>query len=129
MSDRELRDEVEALFGELKRERQRTEAPLDAELAAARTAFTTEIAGLTAQAQALREKVAALGTQRKTHEEETRTAKAQLEEARAEIARREPLGNPLSESRSNWETGDPGCAIGLWVMLCVAMSAMGWWLR
>jgi chromosome segregation ATPase len=129
MSDRELRDEVEALFGELKRERQKVEAPLDVELAHARTALITEIAELTTRAQTLRERREALGTQREDHERETRVARAQLAEARAEIARREPLGNPLTESRSNWETGEPGCAVGLWLVLCVGSGAAWWWLQ
>lgn len=129
MSDRELRDEVEALFGALKRERQKTEAPLEPELAAARAALTTELAALTARAQALRQKIVTLGTLRETRQNETSTAKAELAAARAEISRREPLGNPLTESRSNWEIGEPGCAVGAWVVLSVALSAMGWWLR
>ncbi|MDP1830230.1 MAG: hypothetical protein Q8L48_43600 [Archangium sp.] len=130
MSDRELRDEVEALFGELKREREKTETPLEGELAAARTSLLAEVARLTEREVALRQQLEVLRAQKKDREVETRRARGELDDARAEIARREPLGNPLQASRSNWETADqPGCAIGLWVMLCVAMSAMGWWLR
>ena len=127
MSDRELRDEVEALFGELKAERRKVEAPLEAELAHARTALLTEITELTARATSLRERLEVLSSTGKLHEQETNAARSQLEAARAEIARREPLGNPLEASKSNWETSEPGCAMGLWIILCVASSVAAWW--
>lgn len=130
MSDRALRDEVEALFGELKREREKTGTPLEVELATARTSLLTEIEELTEREKALASKLEALEVMKKQRELETRVATSELDDARAEIARRQPLGNPLEASKSNWETADqPGCAIGLWVVLGVAMSALGWWIR
>lgn len=130
MSDRALRDEVEALFGALKLEREKTQTPLEAELAAGRTSLLTEVEALTAREKALSSKLEALEATKKHRELETRVARKELDDARAEIARREPLGNPLEASKSNWETADqPGCAIGVWVVLGVAMSALGWWIR
>ena len=130
MSDRALRDEVEALFGALKLEREKTQTPLEAELAAGRTSLLTEVEALTAREKALSSKLEALEATKKHRELETRVARKELDDARAEIARREPLGNPLEASKSNWETADqPGSAIGVWVVLGVAMSALGWWIR
>lgn len=130
MSDRELRDEVEALFGELKLERQKADAPLAAELASARTALLDEIAALSERSQKLRVRFENLVIHQQTLERETAEAKDSLAVSRAEISKRQPLGDPLQESVSNWETHrEPGCAVGLWVVLCVALSAAGWWIR
>ncbi len=129
MGDRELRDEVEALFSELKLERQKADAPLAAELATARTALLTEIAALTSRAQSLRELIDHLGVHQQNLARETAEAKDSLAVSRAQISRLQPLGDPLEESRSNWETKEPGCAVGVWLVLCVALSAAGWWIQ
>jgi chromosome segregation ATPase len=129
VTDRALRDEIETLFAELKRERARLEVPEAAELAEAHARLTAEVERLTSRARALTEHREALHAQLSQRELETHRAQAELEETRAEIARAEPLGNPLTESRSNWEQGEAGCAIGVWVFLCVGLAAAGWWLR
>lgn len=129
MGDRELRDEIEGLFGELKLERQKADAPLAAELATARTALLTEIAALPERARALRQRIEHLVIHQQNLERETAQAKDSLAVSRAQISRLQPLGDPLQESRSNWETKEPGCAAGVWLVLCVALSAAGWWLQ
>lgn len=132
MSDRELRDEIEVLYGQLKHERAIADAPLDEELAKARTALQNEIAELKDRKLALEARIAELEALKPNRERETSKAKRELSKARSEIAERQPLGDPLAESRSNWERpADPnssGCAVGVWVILCVGMSALGWWL-
>ena len=130
MSDRQLRDEVEALFAERGRERAKLVEPLVEELSLARAALTFEVAQLTERARALRAQQEALHAQLSERARETDEARAELEAARGEISLREPLGDPLRASASNWETREPGCAIGVWVVLCVAaLSSAGWWLR
>lgn len=129
MGDRELRDEIEGLFGELKLERQKAQAPLAAELATARTALLTEIAALPERARALRQRIEHLVIHQQNLERETAQAKDSLAVSRAQISRLQPLGDPLQESRSNWEKKEPGCAAGVWLVLCVALSAAGWWLQ
>ncbi len=132
MSDRELRDEIEVLYGQLKQERAIADARLDEELAKARTALQNEIAELKDRKIALKARLAELESLKPARERETSKAKRELSKARSEIAERQPLGDPLAESRSNWEVpADPnssGCAVGVWVILCFGMSALGWWL-
>ena len=62
MSDRALRDEIEVLYGELKRERAKADAPLTEELSKARTKLQEEIAELTERRRALKARVEELET-------------------------------------------------------------------
>ena len=58
-------------------------------------------------------------------------AEQRLREARADVAAREDLGNPLAESRSNWEdqSEPPGCNLGVLLFATFAALALaaGWW--
>lgn len=130
MSDRELRDEIEVLYGQLKAERAKADAPLAEELAKARQALVTEVAELKVRKQRLRERLEELARLEDELETGTAAAKRELSKARSEIAARQPLGNPLDESYSNWETPaqNGGCAMGVVLLTCGALSALGWWL-
>jgi chromosome segregation ATPase len=130
MSDRELRDEIEVLYGELKQVRAQTDAPMSEELAKARTALQQEIETLTERKRDLKERLEELRQRKSDWESETTLARRKLSSLRDEIASRQPLGDPLGESRSNWETptDQSGCAAGVWVVLCVAATAAAWWL-
>lgn len=130
MSDRELRDEIEVLYGQLKAERAKADAPLAEELAKARQALVTEVAELKVRKQSLRERLEELSRLKDELETGTAAARRELSKARSEIAARQPLGNPLHESYSNWETPaqNGGCAMGVVLLTCGAVSALGWWL-
>lgn len=130
MSDRELRDEIEVLYGELKATRAMAGAPVAEELAQARTELQHEILELTGRRRALRARLEELERLKADREAETATAKGELAKARASIAQRQPLGNPLAETYSSWEQAGPhgGCAVGVWIFACVGLSALGWWL-
>lgn len=132
MGDRELRDEIEVLYGQLKAERAKADAPQDEVLARARTALKDELAELTERRKTLEARLAELQTLRRERKRETATAKSELADARSEIAEREPLGNPLAESRSNWELEpdtNPGCAPAVLLLAGGALSTLAWWLR
>jgi hypothetical protein len=131
MSDRELRDEIEVLYGQLKHERAIADAPQDAELAKARTALQNEIAELKERKLALEARRAELDSLKRERQLDTSKARHTLSRARSVISNLQPLGDPLAESRSNWEVqpdANPGCAVGVWVIACVGLSALGWWL-
>lgn len=129
MSERALRDEIEALHAAILAERAKLSVPVEQELSEARTALQAEVESLTQRADELADKLSALEEKTRTRERETKEARSELSDARSEISSLEPLGNPLKESRSNWE--DPqtaGCAMGILALVVGATAAAGWWL-
>ena len=128
MSERALRDEIEALHAAILEERAKLAVPVDAELSRARSSLQAEVETLTARLRTLVDQREALEDQTNVRRQEAMEARAELEAARAEIGSREPLGDPLQESRSNWETSRPGCAVGMLALLTGAALAAGWWL-
>lgn len=128
MTERALRDELEALHAAILQERARLAAPAHEELSQTRAALQAEIATLTERLTAAGSQRAAREEKTRTRLEETRDARKELARARAEISDRQPLGDPLAESRSNWEDPRAGCGVGLLVMLSFVTAAAGWWL-
>lgn len=128
MTDRALRDEIELLHAELQAARAKLEEPAERELAVERTALINEV-------EALRHRVPELKTRIKetkalliTRAEEAAQAEGELADARARVAGREPLGDPLAESKANWERADSGCGVALLAMvLMVALAALELW--
>ena len=129
MSERALRDEIEGLHAAILSERAKLSVPVDQVLSETRSALLAEVASLTLRAAELADKLSALEEQTRTRQWETKEARSALSDARSEISSLEPLGNPLKESRSNWE--DPataGCAMGVLALVVGATAAAGWWL-
>lgn len=128
MSERALRDELEALHAAILEERAKLSVPIDTELSEARSTLQAEVTSLTARLTALVAEREAREELTRVRKEETSAARDELQAARREIGSREPLGDPLQESRSNWETSAPGCAVGMLAMLTFAALVAGWWL-
>lgn len=127
MTERALRDELEALHAAILQERARLAAPAHEELSQTRAALQAEIATLTERLTTAVSQRTAREEKTRLRREETKAARQELAEARAEIGDRQPLGDPLAESRSNWEDPKAGCGIAMLVMLSF-VTAAGWWL-
>jgi hypothetical protein len=131
MSERELRDRVEALYDELKKVRAELEVPEHQTTAATRTTLLEEIAALEAREAELIERLPELMKKIKFTRQAADVAEKNLREARSRVAEREDLGNPLAESRSNWEdqSQPPGCNLGVLLFATFAALALaaGWW--
>ena len=129
MSERALRDQIEELHAAILAERAKLSVPVDQELSETRAALQAEVASLTQRSDELADQVSALEAQTRTREWETKQARSELSDARSEISSLEPLGNPLKESRSNWEDPETaGCAMGVLALVVGATAAAGWWL-
>lgn len=126
MSARALRDEIEALHSAILAERAKLAVPIEAELRPARAALQAEVEELFRRVSELARETARLEEQTRLRKQLTKMARADLSSARSEIGSREPLGNPLEESRSNWEDPTAGCGIGVLVLL--SSAAVTWWL-
>ena len=117
MSERELRDEVEALFDQVKRERARLEVPIHDEVDTTTAELCAEIGLLEDRLPLLREKNARLSQSLEAQELELTPATEQLAEARAQIASREKpvIGPDLSYSwgfpRSESAEEPVGCSL------------------
>jgi chromosome segregation ATPase len=131
MSDRELRDRVEALYDQLKQVRAELEVPETEELVATRTRVLGEIAALEARSTQLIRRLPQLAESIEFARDAADEAEKELRKARAAVAAREDLGNPLAESRSNWEdqSEPPGCNLGVLLFATFAALALaaGWW--
>lgn len=132
MSERDLRDELEQLHGELAALERALAVPDSEQLAQERSALLAERDAERAAVSDLERQLDEARARIAQREQELPALESSLREARAEIARLEPLGDPLAESRANWESATPrapaGCAFGLWgVVAAGAALAVEWW--
>lgn len=125
MSERELRDQVEALFDELKREKAKLEVSEAEVLSAERTKLLEELPRLRARVAELPGLIEAAEQKTKQARDAIDSAQSQISKLRRRVAAREPLGNPLEPSYANWEQRPQGggCAMGL-VLLVSSVSLM-----
>ncbi|MFO0599878.1 MAG: hypothetical protein U0228_31505 [Myxococcaceae bacterium] len=126
-TDRELRDELERLFTELK--------TVKAELAAPAVTVESERQRLVELTQALEQQRTELETRRSLARQRITEARGrrhlsagQLDDARSKVAELENLGNPLDRQPMNWESPDSanGCGLLVLAMVCGALVAAGW---
>jgi chromosome segregation ATPase len=125
MSERELRDRVEVLYDELKKLRAELEVPESTAFAPERARLDEELAALEQRASHLVLRIPQLQRELREARSAADAAESELGDVRSDIAAREPLGNPLAESRANWEqTTEPGCAV---VVLTGVFAALVLW--
>lgn len=130
-TDRELRDEVEALSARLR------DARLALDEASSVSGGAARLRDLRSRLEVARRTKAALEQQASAAAErlallrgELAKSKAALEEARAQIGNIEPLGDPLAETPANWQQNGPfsGCSSPTVVMVGVLAGVLRWWL-
>lgn len=131
MSDRELRDQVETLYDELKKLRAELEVSEVDALAAARKQLNDEVSTLEEREVELRLRIPTLENDLQRTRVAADGAERNLRQARGAVSSREDLGNPLAESRSNWEdqSQPAGCNLGILLFATFAALALaaGWW--
>ena len=127
MSERNLRDEVEGLFDQVKRERAKLEAPIHGEVDSSTAEHCAEIGLLEERLPVLREKIAVLTRRLEARELEVTAAEQQLYAVRSQIGSREkPAIGPDAGSWKSYE--HPGCGLALWLTVGVGLCAAAWWL-
>lgn len=127
MSERELRDEVEGLFDQVKRERAKLEASIHDEVDSSTAELCSDIDQLEARLPVLRGKIYLLTTLLQAREIEVTADQEQLYAVRSQISSIEkPAIGPDAGSWKSYE--HPGCGLALWLTVGVGLSAAVWWL-